>query len=210
MKLSWSIIPVALMVIAHNAVNEKKAATSKNIVTVADNTPVSASRLIIPGKSIGLTSINLKHAKAMKNLGKPANTEGAMGGKELATWYSKPVIHGSDTVINEIEIFFTTQMGIENESRVSHIRITSSFFTTAQHTGTGSHMDMIRKYFPNLKEIATYTSLKTKRQVFIYDDNKKGIAFEMDNGVCVGITVHKPGDQAYETYNALFGDVNYL
>jgi hypothetical protein len=229
MKYCLSIILAASLFIACNAGKEKTASTNnettdssktntinlpdpnQQITAVADTTPVSASRLIIPGKSIGLTSIDQKYNLAMKHLGEPANTDAAMGGKVLATWYSKPVIHGTDTMINETEIFFTTQMGVETESRVRHIRITSGFFATANHIGTGSSLDSVQKYFPGMKKIATYTSPKTKKTVMVYDDNHSGIAFEIEEeNKCVGITVHKPGDLAYETYNALFGDVNFL
>jgi hypothetical protein len=67
-----------------------------------------------------------------------------------------------------------------------------------------------RLIVPGIKKIATYTSPKTKKQVFIFDVNKTGIAFEMENGRCVGITVHQPGEVGYETYNSLFTDVNFL
>lgn len=188
--------------------NIASADTSQQIVSVADTTPVPANRLIIPGKSIGLTSLGQKNSELSKHLGPAAKGEAAMGGKTLLTWYSKPVIHGTDTVINETEIYFTTQMEEETESRVRHIRITSSFFATAQHISTGSTQDSIQKYFPGIKKIASYTSPKTKKQVLIYDDVKGGIAFEIENGKCVGITVHQPDDLAYETYNSLF-DVQY-
>lgn len=178
---------------------------SQQAVLVADTTPVPANRLIIPGKSIGLTSIDQKNAEAMKHLGPPATKDAAMG-KELATWYS---IHGKDTV-SEVNIFFITNMGADDEaSRVNHIRVTSPFFMTALHIGTGSVQDSIKKYFPGIKKIAAYTSTQTKSQVLVYDDNHSGVAFEIANGKCVGITVHKPGGQAYETYNALFGDVKF-
>lgn len=182
--------------------------SNQQTISLVDTTPVSASRLIVPGKSIGLTSLGQKNSEATKHLGPAAKGEAAMGGKSLLTWYSKPVVHGTDTVINETEIYFTTRMEEENESRVRHIRITSSFFATAQHIRTGSTQDSIQKYFPGIKKIASYTSPKTKKQVLIYDDVKGGIAFEIENGICIGILVHQPDDLAYETYNSLF-DVQY-
>ena len=191
--------------------NIATADTSKQVTTVADTIPVSASRLIVPGKSIGLTSINQKIEEATKHLGPPTSEDAAMGGKELDTWYSKPVVHGTDTVINETDIFFTSNINVEGSdgtTRVKHIRITSAFFATSQHIGKGSAMDSIQHYFPGVKKIASYTSPKTKQEVLIYDDNRSGIAFEMENSKCVAITVHRPGDLAYETYNSLF-DVQF-
>lgn len=34
------------------------------------------------------------------------------------------------------------------------------------------------------------------------DDVPDGIAFEFDRGKCVGITVHKKGEKAFQTYLA--------
>ena len=95
---------------------------------------VTANRLIVPGKSIGLTSIGEKNADALKHLGPPATQDAGMG-KELATWYT---IHGTDTS-SQMNIFFVTNMGNADEaSRVEHIRITSSFFSTYDHIRIGS------------------------------------------------------------------------
>lgn len=181
------------------------ADTSQKLNTVSDTMLIVSNHLIVPGKSIGLTSIDQKADEAMKHLGPPAMQDAAMG-KELATWYS---IRGKDTV-SEMNIFFVTNMGERDEAkRVNHIRITSSFFTTAMLVGTGSGMNTVRQNFPGIKKIASYTSPKTKNQVIIYDDNNSGIAFEIENGICTGITVHKSGEMAYETYNALFSDVQF-
>ncbi|HEY6062319.1 MAG TPA: hypothetical protein VIV35_01850, partial [Chitinophagaceae bacterium] len=91
------------------------------VTAVTDTTPVSASRLIIPGKSIGLTSINQKIEDAMKHLGPPASEDAAMGGKELDTWYSKPVVHGTDTIINETDIFFTSNINVEGSDGTTRV-----------------------------------------------------------------------------------------
>src|SRR5436190_1838891 len=61
--------------------------TSQQVTAVVDTTPVSASRLIVPGKSIGLTSLDQKIEEATKHLGPPASEDAAMGGKELDIWY---------------------------------------------------------------------------------------------------------------------------
>jgi hypothetical protein len=231
MKLILSITLASSLCIACNA-GKDKAATTNNTITdtaktntvtstdpvqqtgaISDTIPVPANRLIVPGKSIGLTSLDQKIEEATKHLGPPASEDAAMGGKELDIWYSKPVIHGTDTVINETDIFFTSNMNVEGSdqtTRVKHIRITSGFFATAQHIHNGSSHDSIQMNFPGIKKIAVYISPKTKKQVTIYDDSKSGIAFEIDDQhKCVGITVHKPGDMAYETYNSLFGDVKF-
>ncbi len=176
----------------------------------AETMPVPVARLISPGKSIGLTSIGQKNADVKKQLGEPMSEDAGMG-KELATWSSTPILKDGGNFVNQVNVFFVTNMGGPDEtSRVDHIRATSSFFGTAQHVMAGSGIDSIRNYFPGIKKIATYTSPATKKTVTIYDDNNAGIAFEVGGDQrCVGITVHKPGQQAYEVYNALFSDIKF-
>jgi hypothetical protein len=172
-------------------------------VSSSDEKPVPTNRLIVPGQSIGLTSLN-EDQDSIK-LGPAASNDAGMG-KNLATWYT---IHGKDTT-SELEIFFSRNMGGEHEaSRVVHIRITSPIFETMGHIRNGSPWADIQKSFPASKKIASYKSPKTDQVVTIYDDSKSGIAFEIDsNNTCVGITIHKPGDRAYETYNSLY-DVKF-
>jgi hypothetical protein len=213
------LVMIAFSFIACNSNKEKTGTTSKTLldtsttndivtrppdqetISVTDTSPVHANRLIVPGKSIGLTSLDQKNAEALQHLGPPAMEDAGMG-KEFATWYT---IHGKDT-LNEMNIFFVTNMGNTDEaSRVKYIRVTSYFFATAEHIGTGSAFNAIKKYFPGIKSAAHYTSPKTKKPVTIYEDEKAGISFEIDDkNICVGITVQKPGEFASEIYISLF------
>ena len=172
--------------------------------------PVPPAFLIVPGKRIGLSLLNDKTAVLYKRLGKPASEDASMGGKSIASWYSKPVIHAGDTLINETDIYSSTpNFGMLNASaRVQIIRVTSAGFMTSQRIGVGSSLDTIKKYFGRIQKKASYTSPKTKEQVLIYDDAASGIAFEIDRQQnCIGITVHKPGDFSLVIYNSLFSDV---
>ncbi len=172
--------------------------------------PVPPAFLIVPGKRIGLSLLNGKTAVLYKRLGKPASEDASMGGKSMAAWYSKPVIHAGDTLINETDIYSSTpNFGILNASaRVQIIRITSASFMTSQRIGVGSSLETVKKSFSRIQKTASYTSPKTKQQVFIYDDAASGIAFEIDKQQnCIGITVHKPGDFSLVIYNSLFSDV---
>lgn len=170
------------------------------------------ARLIIPGKSIGLSFINEKDAQLYKQLKKPATEDASMGGKVVATWYSGPIIHTGDTVINSTNIYFTTNMGQKNQAtRIDHIRVTSSFFITKQGLSSGSTFRNIQKQFPKIRKAGSYTSPSTKQEVIIYDDVAGGIAFEIDaQHKCIAITVHPPHKKSFEIYNSLFADVNYL
>jgi predicted secreted protein len=180
------------------------------LATTIIDSAVPSYRLIVPGKRIGLSSLNAKSSLLLKSLGKPDMDDAAMGGKNLSTWYSKAVVHGTDTVINETDIYFTTpNFGMRNQVSLSNcIRITSPYFVTKQQLGTGSSLSSILKYFPKIKRTASYISPKTKQDVFIYDDSKGGIAFEIDGQQqCTGIMIHKPGEMPTVIYSSLFGEV---
>ncbi|RYD78956.1 MAG: hypothetical protein EOP53_10375 [Sphingobacteriales bacterium] len=156
----------------------------------------SSAKMIIPGKSIGLTHLYESADSVFLLLGKPDSSDAAMG-KMMASWYKNN---------HETHIFFGRKMGSEDEtSRVKQIRITSSYFVTEKGVSVGSAIHQIQMEFPELKIAGSYISPQTHLQTTIYDDLQKGIAFETDakNG-CVGITVHKPNQQSYEIYNALY------
>ena len=168
--------------------------TSQQIISLPDTIPVPASRLIIPGKSIGLTSIDEKEDAVMKRLGTPAAGDASMGGKSVAIWYSKPFVRGTDTITNETDVYFYTQnFGEEHPViMVDHITITSGYFMTADHIGNGSSLESIQKYFPNIQKISTDISAKTKKPVTIYNDDHAGIEFQIADGKCIAISVYRP------------------
>jgi hypothetical protein len=167
--------------------------SDRQALTDLDTMPVPANRLIIPGKSIGLTYIDEKEDDVMKRLGESATGDASMGGKSEATWYSKPVVHGTDTIINETTIYFyTDNYGEKNAvSKVDHIKITSGYFLTAQHIGNGSSLDSIQKYFPKLEQTGTDTAPKTNKPIIIYNDSKAGIQFQIEDGKSVALSVYK-------------------
>jgi hypothetical protein len=188
-------------------------AKADNTFMAAPDTTVPANRLITPAKRIGMTSINEISSQVYKNLGPSSMDDAAMGGKNMASWYSKPIVKNGDTIIHETNIFFTTAaFGTAHAvARAQLIRITSPWFMTKQRLGVGSSLANIKKSFPKLKKVASYVSPKTQQTVFIYDSNVAGIAFEIDGqDECIGITVHKTGDSFYVVYNALFGGVTNL
>ncbi|MFN8290420.1 MAG: hypothetical protein U0U70_09195 [Chitinophagaceae bacterium] len=158
-----------------------------------DTSPVKSTRLIVPGKSIGLTAIEQKMSSVIRRLGNPASGDASMGGHSMSVWYSKPVIHGTDTLINETDIYFYTQhFGEPNPIvRVDHIRVTSSYFMTASRIGVGSALEAVQKNFPGLTKSGTETSPKTNRPVDTYSDDHLGISFEIEEGKCVAVTVYR-------------------
>ena len=197
-----SIIFSTLLLCACNSKqNNPVVEDNKNQSIYADSSATStkkpdSAKLIIPGKSIGLTRIYENADSVFQILGKPDSSDAAMG-KMMASWYRNN---------HETHIFFSRNMGNADESsRVKQIRITSPYFITANGISVGSALDSINQYFPNAKNAASYISPKTKKEVIIYDDLKGGVAFEIDTQKkCIGINIHKPNEEAYETYIAFF------
>ncbi|MEP6711343.1 MAG: hypothetical protein ABJA37_02950 [Ferruginibacter sp.] len=171
---------------------------------------VSASRLLIPGKSIGLTTLNEKATLVNKRLGKADEGDAAMG-KALLTWFSKPSANAKDSTKYSTTIYFVTNMGGPNEaSRVKQIRITSPFFMTLNRIGVTSILDSVLHYFPSAKKTALYNAAD-KTPVYIYDDVATGITFEINSkNKCVGITIHEPNQKAFETYIAFLNGLKML
>lgn len=177
---------------------DKPAGATENLpVTVATN------RLIIPGKSIGQTALNMKGDTVNQLLGKGDRQDAAMG-KAWVVWYAKPA--APDTLPKETTIYFVTNMGGPDEaSRVKQIRVTSVFFKTAAHLGVGSHLRALQKAYPQLSSPQTYTSPQTGKSITILDDKTSGIAFEINAAhICTAVVVHEPQQPVNTTYIHLF------
>ncbi|WP_349315819.1 hypothetical protein [Chitinophaga sp. MM2321] len=167
---------------------EKKEDTTVNI---PPGTATSAARLIVPGKAIGLTSIGEDVQNVINKLGAPDKGDAAMG-KAMATWYAD-----HDPKGNQTTIYTERQMGVDDTSRVQQIRITSSWFSTADSIHTESTLNDIRKHFAP-KKAATYK--EDGKNYFIYTTGQ-GITFEITaDSVCSGIIVHDSSKTAISTY----------
>ncbi len=156
---------------------------------------IAPEKIIVPGLSIGPTSVNEKATLIGKVLGIPDEGDAAMG-KAISTWRSKRKPFSSTS------IYFTTNFGDKEEaSRVSQVRITSPFFSTADRLSIGSLWKDIRLHFPTAKLSGSYTDSLMRSKVEVMDDVPGGIAFEIDTcNRCVGITVHKKSEKAFQTY----------
>ena len=160
---------------------------------------IAADRLIKPGKKIGKTALGLNAAQIEDLLGKPDMSDAAMG-KAWLTWYGKHRDeHNNKT---ELNIYTTYKDSNMKEKTVQQIRVTSSYFITEDSLGVYSSLEAIKKYFPDLKILATYRD--GERLITIYDDKAKGIAFETAeaNGqhICIGVIIHPPGMEPTQTY----------
>ncbi|MBC7937156.1 MAG: hypothetical protein H7Y86_17560 [Rhizobacter sp.] len=151
-------------------------------------------KLIVPGKSIGITAIGQKSEETGKDLGTPDDGDAAMG-KSLSTWYSK------NNPAYKTQVFSAIQMGKEEDMpRVKSIRVNNPFFETASHLKAGSNLKEILAQFPAMLLTGSYES-SAKKPIKLYDDSEAGIAFEIDEtDTCVGINVHTKGEKAFMQY----------
>lgn len=171
--------------------------------TNVDTTAVSqqqpaANKLIVPGESVGQTSIGTDAATLATILGKPDASDAAMG-KAWLTWNGKKDEHNNITTLN---IYTTYKDSTMREKTVQQIRTTSSYFSTASGIQVYSSLADIRKQFPAIKKVAQYND--DGRNIVIYDDKEMGIAFEIaaanEQQICTGIIIHKKGEAVTNVY----------
>jgi hypothetical protein len=170
--------------------------------TPALSKPVAAEKLIIPGKSIGQTTLNKDATEVFKRLGKPDAGDAAMG-KALSIWYA-----GHDTTGYQTMIYTARQMGTQDdEAKVKHIRVTSPWFMTAEGIHNGSTLQQINKVY-EVKKSATFT---LKKEPYTIYHSAKGIDFEIDpQQVCRGIIVLDAGPLTGQVYLPFYSDMKVV
>jgi len=141
-----------------------------------------ANREIVPGSNVGAIHLQSFSSSLEKALGEPDESDAAMG----LGWESWKVDGGTLSVV-----VWRTKEG--HDYVVRRIRVTAKAFKTGNGIGVGTRLDEIRKDFPSLTALGTF-KLPNSKKATLYDANKKGIAFEMSDGSCVGIVVHEAGE----------------
>src|ERR1044072_1386022 len=194
--------------------NENAVSTSDSLVKqdnddIATNRPAqdtnnesAENKLIIAGKSIGKIELDKNDSVIAIELGKPDMSDAAMG-KAWLTWYGKkPDEHNNKTQLNIYTAYKDTSM---REKTIQQIRTTSSFFETKNGLHVYSSFRDIKKQFPGIKKVATYTD--EGRAIIVYDAQQQGIAFEIvsanDQEICTGIIIHQKGVKVTKTYISL-------
>lgn len=197
-KIALALIGISLL-----SCSDKKASavetekTSDSIVKYVPPEITDRKQLIIPGKSIGLTQLG-QNAETLSSLGKPDFSDAAMG-KAWATWYSKD---GQKKELNIYTIYKDSEM---KEKVIRQIRITSPEFKTSDKIATGKSLNDIQKSFPKVKLVGEYNP--NGKTVQLYDDADSGIAFEIENDLCIGIIIHEMGKKVTEEYITLHPDM---
>jgi hypothetical protein len=170
--------------------------TDTTALDLPGDKPVPLKLLIVPGVSLGQTTINEGSENIYKRLGKPDAGDAAMG-KSIGIWYAN-----HDTTGYVTQMYFSRDMGNDETSRVKQVRINSPAFKVNNKLHVGVP-------FTNAKALYKLTKLGTFEEKggkhTLYDDNKAGIAFETDDkNVISGITVHEPGRDVATTYLPFF------
>jgi hypothetical protein len=166
------------------------------VVNHPGNRPVPQAQLIVPGTSIGQTTINESGESVHKRLGTPDGGDAAMG-KSVSIWYAN-----HDTTGYVTQMYFSRGQGNDEIKRVKQIRVTSPFFKINNEVHAGVPLKNVLLLY-KLKKVALFTDKGDSRS--LYDDVKGGIAFDVDDKeIITGITVHEPGREAASTYLPFF------
>ncbi len=178
--------------------------------TVAEQTPeprpIDSTFLIIPGESIGKAKVGMLSKELADVLAEPDSTDAAMG-KALLYWLS---MEGGQQ--HYLTVYTEADFGSDNpKPTVKHIQVTSPTFHTPDSIRTGSLLSEIRKKYTRLEPLAYYLN-EAQQQVYIFDDQPEGIAFEvtLPDSPCTALTVHEKGKALAGSYLPLHPDMILL
>lgn len=156
-------------------------------------------RLVLPGKSVGKTTLGMSAEKIPELLGKADESDAAMG-KAWLTWYGKKRDEHNNRT--ELNIYTTYKDSSMQGKTVQQIRITSSFFETPGGHRVYNSSEEMKKEFPEMKLVAGYKD--DGREIQLFDDEQNGIGFEFvlagKEQICTGIIIHYPGTELTNTY----------
>jgi hypothetical protein len=190
--------------------NKKDTVQSDSIIKAADTSvvklpadqPIPLAQLVVPGVSLGQTTVNENGESIHKRLGTPDAGDAAMG-KSISIWYAN-----HDTTGYVTQMYFSRGQGDDDIKRVKQIRVTSPVFKINSKLHTGVPLKSVWPLY-HLKKVATFTDKGGKRS--LYDDINGGIAFDVDDkDIITGITVHEPGREAASTYLPFFASLKAL
>ena len=200
------IIIVALLV----ACNGKKENNDSDVTEVSadslSNSQVNDRLLIVGGNRIGNIGLEGKADELNAILGKPDLSDSAMG-KAWLTWFSKV----SDSITgHELNVYTEYKDNSMMEKVVRQIRITSDEFETAEGIKTGMVLDEIVRLTRGKLTLVGKYDTTTPTPISVFDNIGQGIAFEIEDNVCVGIIVHSKEEPVSEEYISFHPDMKPL
>lgn len=175
----------------------KSGINSENsIVSEAKNEPFE--KQIIPGKRMGTILLDENATRVMDSLGQPDLGDAAMG-KAVSTWKN------DDNSV--LTIYTSTQMGVEDFSRIKAIRSLSKDFKTVDNLGVSSAMDQLKRYY-RLDPAGKFTY--NGKHYYLYTTNK-GIAFEIGmDQKCHGVLLYAQGNDPETFYLPIYSHFEKL
>ncbi len=131
---------------------------------------------VVPGHQLGSVMIGERMDQVVSRLGSPDPTRGdAAMGKAWSAWVSKSSV---------LTIYSTRDE--HDRQRVKIVHTNSPSFKLANGLKVGSSWRSIKAHY-SLKRVPG------SDKVEVWDSVKRGIAFDIAQGKCVGIAVHRPG-----------------
>lgn len=197
MKYIFFCSILVLLMSCRQSKNQNEESSSQKTDSMTSITPENHSKnvLIVPGKRLGMVTLNQDAKPVFDHFGKPDTGEASMG-KASATWHIK-----TNDQKSVLTIFTTRKMGVENFSRIKFVRTTSTVFKTKNGIGVGSTLKSIETQF-ELKKIGSFIE---NGKTYSLEGTAKGIAFEIGpDKKCHGIVVHPKNLKANETYIPIY------
>ena len=159
--------------------------------------PLPPAQLVVPGRSLGSLKLEADVA-TMASYGPAAYGDNAMM-KGWSTWF------GTGHPPAQLDVYSTMTPGQDTHKSVQVVRATSTYFRLANGLRNGSTLHQVQECYGKLPLTATYKLSAGKR--YLYDDVKRGIAFELDGQAstshCQALVVHLPGKPAAQIYLAM-------
>ena len=149
-------------------------------------TALADSFLIVPGRSIGRTTLGPNGAAQLRRL--PPAAAGENGMQQTRLVWTSPA--SRDTLyIHAINNSVEDGLKPANGASINEIRVTSRRFHTANGISTASTLAQVRRLFPDARPVSGAPNL--------YSDTRHRIAFEFALPLrpasrCIGISVLKP------------------
>ena len=147
--------------------------------------------LVVPGRSLGNITLGAD-AASLAALGRATFSDAAMQ-KAWSTWRGSRPADGSAPT--QLDVYTAPTGNNVDHHTVQVVRATSPWFHLASGLRPGTRLGTIRQIHGQLPLATTYRV--AGRPHYLYDDVKRGIAFETDGTVsgshCEAVLVHLPG-----------------
>lgn len=187
------LIVVAFMTACSNEQSDSSVVQDSTTVTAAnpkvDSVAVDRALLLIPGVSAGKVAIGQDAEEVYTLLGKADAGDAAMQ-KSVAIWYKD-----HDAKSFATSIYTVRDTGDNPAARIQQIRVSSPSFSTQDLIGVSSKLEAIQKKY----EVTKLTDVNTDGSMLEIYDSLKGIAFEIKDGICKAIIIHKANENLKTT-----------